>query len=202
VPRARKPLSLHSLQSTQPQYVATGESRVPASLPRPPKFLSKDAKKKFRALTKQLAERRVVTAGDADVISLYCSTWMRLLAAQKSIEEQGLIVTTTRLDSNGVAHAVERPNINLKIVETSERLLLSYLVRLGLTPKDRQTVRPTAPPEEPLSKREKTEQEIARLRAQLERDDEEFPSREEVVAEKKTDDTPDLDSIDETLADK
>jgi P27 family predicted phage terminase small subunit len=143
--RPTKSAALHELQGTEMRS-NLAVSQVPGALPRPPKFLSKEAKKKFRSLAKQLHDdRRAVTAGDADLIALYCSTWMRWVQACENIATEGLIVEYTRQDSNGVAHIVERPNISLKIVEVSERACLSYLARLGLTPKDREHVRPTAP---------------------------------------------------------
>jgi P27 family predicted phage terminase small subunit len=144
VGRPAKSAELHRLQSTELRS-NLAESHVAGALPRPPKFLSKDAKKKFRALVKQLASRRAVTAGDSDLIAIYCGTWERLQQALTNIREQGLIVTYTRLDASGAPHDVERPNISLKIVEVSERACLSYLARLGLTPRDRELVRPTAP---------------------------------------------------------
>src|SRR5271156_1332437 len=142
--RPSKSAALHDLHGTK-QRSNLAESYVEGALPRPPKFLSKDAKKKFRALVKQLAERRSVTAGDADLIAIYCSTWERWQAACANVRDEGLIVTYTRMDAGGAPHDVERPNISLKIIEVSERACLSYLGKLGLTPKDREHVRPTAP---------------------------------------------------------
>jgi P27 family predicted phage terminase small subunit len=142
--RPAKSQALHNLQGTELRS-NVGESHVAGALPRSPKFLSKDAKKKFRGLVKQLAERRSVTAGDADLIAIYCNTWERWQAACASVREEGLIVTYTRLDASGNPHDVARTNISLKIIEVSERACLSYLGKLGLTPKDRGHVRPTAP---------------------------------------------------------
>jgi P27 family predicted phage terminase small subunit len=143
-------------------------SNVPGDLPRAPNFLSKEAKKKFRALVKQLAERRAVTAGDADLIAIYCGTWERLQQALKNVTDQGLIVEYTRLDAAGHQVTVEKANISLKIIEVSERACLSYLARLGLTPKDREHVRPTAPKATGKEKteRERLSEEIAALEAQ------------------------------------
>jgi P27 family predicted phage terminase small subunit len=141
--RPTKSAALHELQGTELRS-NLAVSNVPGDLPRAPNFLSKDAKKKFRALVKQLAVRRAVTAGDADLIAIYCGTWERLQQALKNVADEGLIVEYTRLDAKGNPVTVERTNISLKIIEVSERACLSYLARLGLTPKDREHVRPTA----------------------------------------------------------
>ena len=59
-----KSAELHELQGTSPHRSSVpAESDVAAALPRPPKFLSKEARKKFKQLVKQLAARRAVTAG-------------------------------------------------------------------------------------------------------------------------------------------
>jgi P27 family predicted phage terminase small subunit len=177
--------ALHELQgSMQHRSSVPTESHVAAALPRPPKFLSKEARKKFKQLVKQLAVRRAVTAGDADLITIYVSTWERWQAALNNIADEGLIVTYTRLDAGGNAHDVERANISLKIVEVSERACLSYLARLGLTPRDRELVRPTAP--------------VATGKEQSEADrlDEEIAAMKQQIADAPADDEDLLDSID------
>jgi P27 family predicted phage terminase small subunit len=160
---------IHDVQGTELRSKTPAESSISGALPKPPKFLSKEAKKKFKQLTKQLADRRAVTAGDADLIAIYCGTWERLQQALTNIREEGLIVTYVRLDAAGNPHDIERPNINLKIVEVSERACLSYLARLGLTPRDRELVRPTAPVStgKELTEAERLDQEIASVKEQI-----------------------------------
>jgi P27 family predicted phage terminase small subunit len=150
-------------------------------LPRAPKDLSKEARKKFKQLVKQLAHRRAVTQGDGDLIELYCCTFERLKQAQANIRAEGLIVTYTRLDSNGNAHDAQRPNISLKIIESAERQCLAYLVKLGLTPSSREHVRPTAPVAtgKDASVAERLDEEIAALEAQAAGADEPAVEEEE-----------------------
>jgi len=180
--RQEKSAFEHALTGTAPKGVHI-ESSISASLPRPPKFLSKEAKKKFRGLVKQLAARRAVTQGDTDLITIYCRTFMRWLQASESLDSAGLIVSYERLDKEGKVHNVERPNISLKIAESTERQMLAYLVKLGLTPKDREHVRPTAPaedkkaPPDPES-REGLALEAARIEEQIASAEEE-PEEEE-----------------------
>jgi P27 family predicted phage terminase small subunit len=164
-----KSAELHELHGTSPHRSSVPtQSRVAGALPRPPKFLSKEAKKKFRSLSKQLDVRRAVTAGDADLIAIYCSTWERWQQALDNLHTEGLIVEYTRLDAGGNPVPVEKPNISLKIAEVAERACLSYLSRLGLTPRDRELVRPTAPVEKmpDITESERLDEEIAVLQAQ------------------------------------
>jgi len=99
----------------------------------------------FKAMVRQLAERRAVTAGDGDLIAIYCSTKERWLQALEAIRTQGVVCVYKRMTPSGEAVDVEKPNLSLKIAEVSERSMVSILTRLGLTPKDREHVRPTSP---------------------------------------------------------
>jgi P27 family predicted phage terminase small subunit len=189
-----KSAELHDLQGTSPHRSSVPtESRVAGALPRPPKFLSKEAKKKFRSLSKQLDVRRAVTAGDADLIAIYCSTWERWQQALDNLRTEGLIVEYTRLDAGGNPVTVEKPNISLKIAEVAERACLSYLSRLGLTPRDRELVRPTAPVEKmpDITESERLDEEIAVLQAQEVADKAGQAADEDLLA-----------SIDETVVDE
>jgi P27 family predicted phage terminase small subunit len=148
--RSRKSIEEHMLNSTRPHYVP---GNVPSSihvgaLPKPPKYLSKDAKKKFKGLVRQLAARRTVTAGDADLLAIYSSTFERWQASLEKIRAEGPVVAYSRLNNQGKEVLSEKPNLHLAIAETCERNMVSILTRLGLTPKDRESVRPTAPPVE------------------------------------------------------
>jgi P27 family predicted phage terminase small subunit len=186
--RPAKSAAIHELQSTELRS-NLAVSSVPGALPRPDKSLSKDAKKKFRQLARQLHDvRQAVTAGDADLLTLYCSAWERLQQANANIRTEGLIVEYVRLDKDGVSHSVERPNISLKIAEVCERTCLSYLARLGLTPKDREHVRPTAA------------QRTSKGQTLAERLDEEIAALEQQDAVAPADDEDLHSAIDETAA--
>jgi P27 family predicted phage terminase small subunit len=143
VGRPAKDAFQHELQGTV-QRCNAGESHVAGSLPKPPKFLSKDSRKMFKSMVRQLSERRAVTAGDGDLIAIYCSTKERWLQALEAIRKEGVVRVYQRLGADGLSVDVEKPNLNLKIAEVSERSMCGILSRLGLTPKDRESVRPTS----------------------------------------------------------
>jgi P27 family predicted phage terminase small subunit len=167
MPRERIPLETHKLCNTRPQYVAKGESNVPGSLPRPAKFLSKDAKKKFRALVRQLADRRTVTAGDADLISLYCSLWERWHQSLAKILEEGSIRIYTRLGADGTEVQVEKENLHIKLAQSCERQMVTILRQLGLTPRDRDAVKEVATPKISIEDEDQIEQERELLKQLL-----------------------------------
>jgi P27 family predicted phage terminase small subunit len=149
--RSRKSIEEHMLNGTRPNYTpgSVPSSIHAGSLPKAPKFLSKDARKKFKSLVRQLAERRTVTSGDADLLAIYASTWERWQASLEKIRAEGPVVAYSRLNNQGREVLSEKPNLHMAIAQDAERSMVSILTRLGLTPKDRESVRPTSTPPAP-----------------------------------------------------
>ena len=142
---ARKSEFEHALAGTQARITAAGESHVAGALPKPPKFLSPDARKKFKSLVRQLAARRAVTQGDGDLIAIYCTQDERWQQALVKIRDEGAVRIYQRLGSDGLSVDVEKENLHIKLAQNCERQMVAILKQLGLTPKDRETVKPTAP---------------------------------------------------------
>jgi P27 family predicted phage terminase small subunit len=186
--RPRKDPCLAALQGQSQIHSGLIESHIQGSLPRPPEHLTDEEKKAFKKYAKQLATRRAVTDGDATLIGILVVTRRRWLTALSKVEEQGMVTTYSRLDASGNSVDTEKPNLYLKIAETSEKNMLAILDRLGLSPRARELVRQTSPAirkKEP-SEAQRLAAEIAALRAS---------SEEEPAAQ--NDDAALLDSIDE-----
>jgi P27 family predicted phage terminase small subunit len=138
MPAHRKPIELHELHSTRPQRAAD-VSQVPAGRPRFPKDLDKSLKPIFKRLCALLAERRVLTSADSELIRLYVFQYDRHTRNAELLRAEGEVMSYTRLDSHGQAHEQVKPNIRLKIVVEAERQMAAILNQLGMTPtaKDR-----------------------------------------------------------------
>jgi P27 family predicted phage terminase small subunit len=138
MPAHRKSIEVHELHGTKPQRAAD-VSNVPAGRPKFPRDLDQSLKPTFKRLCNLLADRRVLTAGDVELIRLYCFQHDRHTRNVAALREEGEICTYVRFDANGAAHDVVKANIRLKIVVEAERQMASVLNQLGLTPtaKDR-----------------------------------------------------------------
>jgi P27 family predicted phage terminase small subunit len=136
MPQPRKHDKLHVLQGTKPhdRNPEMTPGTLVAGRPKFPKSLSGEAKRVFKQLCRQLAERRALTEGDGHLLILYATIWDRRARAQEKLIEQGEVVAYTRIDPNGVAHKIEKANLHLKIASDAERQLVSILDRLGLSP--------------------------------------------------------------------
>src|SRR5689334_13029679 len=145
MPTPKKTDFEHFLSGTKSQAKPDAEA-LPPGRPRFPKDLSKDARPVFKNLVRLLEERRHCTSGDMYLCELFAELYCRRRRALVKIAEQGEICTYTRLDSNGNAHEVEKPNLWLKVAETSEKNMVACLDRLGLTPMNRSKLKPTVKP--------------------------------------------------------
>jgi P27 family predicted phage terminase small subunit len=149
MPTPVKTDAMHKLTGTKSQAKATEPDYVvPPGRPRYPKNLSPEAKAVFKRLWSLLEKRRALTEADGELLRLYAILFDRHTRAMEKIAEQGEIRMYTRLDSNGVAHDVEKPNMWLKIAETCEKNMVACIDRLGFSPLNRAKVKPTAVPAE------------------------------------------------------
>jgi P27 family predicted phage terminase small subunit len=148
MPAPRKSLDEHALHGTRPNGRAADVSQVPSGRPRFPKDLDASLKPIFKRLCNLLAERRVLTAGDAELIRLYVFMYDRHVRNAAVLRTEGEVRTYTRLDSNGQPHQFEKANLRLKIVADAERTMAAILNQLGLTPTAKDRAKPTRGSEE------------------------------------------------------
>jgi P27 family predicted phage terminase small subunit len=139
-------LAAHALSGTKPNYeVDVRLSALAGGRPRFPKDLSPESRRTFKMLCRLLQERRQLTPADGEVIRLYCLALERHKHATQHLAVEGEVRMYTRLDSNSVAHAIEKPNLWIKIAESSEKFMLSTLTALGLTMTSRDRVKQVKP---------------------------------------------------------
>lgn len=105
----------------------------------------------FKRLVKLLQERRVLTAGDAELIRLYCFLYDRHVRNAALLRQEGELCTYIRLDSNGTPHPQVKTNLRLKVSADCERQMASILNQLGLTPTAKDRAKPAKGDHEPES---------------------------------------------------
>jgi len=134
MPAPRKAEVLHELHGTRIHDRAETTPGLNPGRPRYPKDATPEDKRIFKKLCKQLSARRALTEGDEFLLTLASSLWVRRGRAHAKLLEEGEVTFYTRLDPNGVAHKIEKPNLHLKVAENCEKQLVAILDRLGLTP--------------------------------------------------------------------
>lgn len=125
-PRAAKP-------SGRPRKDRVPPKSTPPTLvkgvPRAPQWLSKPAKAEWRRAAAQLAERRVLTAGDLAALETFCSAKGRLVMAESLLAKDGMTVK----GPNGML--TKHPAIT--IINEASSIIKTVGVQLGLTPLSR-----------------------------------------------------------------
>jgi P27 family predicted phage terminase small subunit len=150
MPMPRKSLSEHDLTGTKPQYVLPDVAVKPGR-PKYPKNLSPESKRFFKLICRQLEQRGNLTEGDQELIRMYAIARDRHEHANEHVKTEGEIVTYTRLDKKGETFDSVAPNVWLKIAQDSEKQMVTYLDRLGLTPMNRGKVKPAEPTKTPTT---------------------------------------------------
>jgi P27 family predicted phage terminase small subunit len=148
MPAPRKSLEEHALHGTRPNGRAADVSQVPSGRPKFPRDLDSSLKPIFKRLCSLLAERRVLSAADGELIRLYVFMYDRHVRNAAVLRSEGEIKLYTRLDSNGQPHQMEKANLRLKIVADAERTMAGILSQLGLTPTAKDRAKPTRGSEE------------------------------------------------------
>jgi P27 family predicted phage terminase small subunit len=133
---------MHELHGTQPQRAAD-VSHVTSGRPKFPRDLDSSLRPIFKRLCSLLAERRVLTAGDAELIRLYVFQYDRHTRNVALLRTEGEIYTYIRLDSHGQPHEMVKPNYRLRVVTDAERQMAAILNQLGLTPTAKDRAKPT-----------------------------------------------------------
>ena len=137
----------HALQGTAYKYRGKTMSKLTAGKPKMPTHLSAEARREWKRVMPFLLERGSLTEADATALSLHVEVHSRWLQAKKDVEQRGLMVDVTVLDSNGQPVVTRKVNQSLKIAQDCERALRVSLRELGLTPATRERVLPAKPEE-------------------------------------------------------
>jgi len=144
VPQPRKTLAMHKLHNTSPHY-ETGkvtESHIAGGRPKCPRYLTPDAKKKFRSLVRELESRRTLTPGDGSLLVMAATLWDRWRKADDHVQGEGSVVTVTCYSKNGEPYQREKMNPWLQVAQATEKQLAPILASLGLSVNHRDKAKP------------------------------------------------------------
>jgi len=108
-----------------------------------------EVKAVYRRLSRTLEARRSATPGDQEILRLASYLIVRHQRALEKLAEEGEVCTYTRLNNRGEDVQCEKPNLWLKIAETSEAKILACLSALGMTPMNRSKVKTADQPTDP-----------------------------------------------------
>src|SRR5690606_2901432 len=155
MPRKAMPIALHLIDGNknrltkaeiEARKAAEERLRPKADKVKPPSWLSKEAKKVFKQIAKELEHTKLITNVDIHALALWCDAYVDYINCTKIIKEEGLMVeyTNKAAETNKVAHPLMTKK---KQLAEQMRALAS---EFGLTPAARAKLAiPKDPPKEP-----------------------------------------------------
>jgi len=132
----------HDLHGTKSQARPPVGSAIRAGRPKFPSHLSRAARVEYKRVCAMLEARAALTPGDYAMLSVYATVYSRWIAAKRELDTDGLMILTTILDSHGVPYQKKIKHPMLRIVTDCERQILTLASKLGLSPIDRDRVKP------------------------------------------------------------
>ena len=114
------------------------EPQPQAVCPDPPDILSKEGKKHWKIISKQLFDANVMTVLDTDALMLYCESYARWLESGKALQKEGLLITQASHDGSTT---YLKQNPWLMIQQKSFDQMKAMLTEFGMTPSSRTRVR-------------------------------------------------------------
>lgn len=121
----------HGLESDEPQFAALTE------LPEPPGFLDDVAQYEWHRVGPDLVEQGLLTTVDLAAFTCYCLNVARMVAAEKQINVDGMVVPGPR---------GPRAHPAVLIARQCGAEVRKFAQEFGLTPSARTRVRPTEKP--------------------------------------------------------
>jgi P27 family predicted phage terminase small subunit len=135
---------LHELHGTTSKAVnPAAQSGIPAGRPKFPANMPVALRPVFKKICRLLETRRALTEADGPLLSLYCVSYERAQRANEKLREEGEVCKYARTDNHGEVFYTEKPNYWLKVAQDAEKQMIACLDRLGLSPMNRDKVKPT-----------------------------------------------------------
>jgi phage terminase small subunit len=131
-PAAQKRLAENKLEQPEP---------LEAGRPDAPPYFSEAERAVWDSTILMIEKRGTLTPGDGPTITLYSTTSVELRTERKLLDAEGRVCTVSRLDRMGREIVIRAVNPRVRIVRDLEKLMLSLVRELGLTPLRRHGVK-------------------------------------------------------------
>jgi P27 family predicted phage terminase small subunit len=115
------------MRGRKPETIVSASGTV-LDVPRPPSWLSKDAKAEWRSVAAILIERKHLTEADLGTLGAYCDAAGQLAEASRLINAEGLVIATPKGPRRHPATAIQAQ---------ARDQLRRLAAELGLTPVSR-----------------------------------------------------------------
>ncbi len=137
--RKRKPSNIHKLHGNPGKRARnTKEPQPTVCIPKPPKHISRLAKREWRRVTPHLEQLGILSEIDSTALAAYCQSYSRWVSAEKKLALYGEIVKSP----NG--YPIQSPY--LAVSNTALKFMRDFATEFGMTPSSRSRVSITGEP--------------------------------------------------------
>ena len=102
--------------------------------PKPPTWLSREAKAEWRRILPELTRLDLVKKEDRASLTAYCETWATWVDAVRSVRKDGAVVKNTSTRKDGTETTWYTKNPSVSVMEKASQQLRSWAQEFGLTP--------------------------------------------------------------------
>ena len=134
MPNHRKPKAIAILDGTRKSRIPKDEPKSPIGIGPAPDWLGIDGAMIWNRISAE-APKDLLTKADALVVEILAETWSLWLACQRSIRDEGLVLTT--ITDRGEQN---KPHPLLATANQTAKQIASMLNSLGMTPGGRATI--------------------------------------------------------------
>jgi P27 family predicted phage terminase small subunit len=132
--RPPKPTALKKLQGNPgKRRLNTAEPKLAPAIPSCPRHLSKEARREWHRVSRELFEAGLLARVDRAALAAYCQAWARWVEAEKKLADDEELVLTT---DKGYAYA----NPLLGISKAALADMHKFMAAFGMTPSSRSKV--------------------------------------------------------------
>jgi len=133
MPHPRKTAHALEVTDSDPRWSERAPSELAGGPAKLPPGLSQEAKRHFKRISKALGQRGWESPGDGEILAAYARTFCDMLEAREIVRQEGRMISTTVLSSNGNPVAKRQPHPLLREIAGCESRLAALLRDLGLT---------------------------------------------------------------------
>jgi len=105
--------------------------RIP---PKPPTWLSREAKAEWKRVVPGLSRLDLTKEEDRASLSAYCETWATYVDAIRQVRKDGIVVENRSIRKDGTESVWKTKNPAMAVAERASQQLRSWAAEFGLTP--------------------------------------------------------------------
>lgn len=150
--RKNTPTALKQLKGNPGKRALNDQEPKPdVAIPECPAHLTGEARKEWNRITRELCELGILANIDRAALATYCMAWLDFVYASKMVDEEGEVITSKRLNKDGVevpGGKYLNPWVGIK-TSAMDRVV-RIAAEFGMTPASRTRIKVETPSEEDL----------------------------------------------------